>query len=451
VSPRARVLVAEDDARARESLRALLEEEGYQVELAADGEAASALLQRQSFDAVLADVRMPGKDGLSLLREIRRQPTPPAVLVMTAFGNSAIAIEAMKLGAYDYLTKPLHFDELLIQLERAVAGRRQARELEALRAEAAGPEQPAVVGDSAAMQQVYKLIGKVAPTDSTVLIQGESGTGKELVARAIHAHSARAAAPLVTVNCAAIPEALLESELFGYEKGAFTGAAARHRGKFELAQLGTIFLDEVGELSPATQAKLLRVLQERTIERLGSEQSIALDVRILAATNRDLEKAVRDRLFREDLYYRLNVVSIAVPPLRDRREDIPGLAQALVRRLAHLRKLPCAGLTPAALAALQTRAWPGNVRELEHTLERALVLARGQPIAAEHLGPLPPASGTFDDAPLEEGLHALVARLERRLVERALEQAGGNRTRAAEILKINRRLLYDKLHEFGME
>jgi DNA-binding NtrC family response regulator len=453
MSSRPKVLVAEDDTRARDSLRALLEEEGYSVQTAADGIAASQAFEEDSFEAALLDIRMPGKDGLAILREIHDRPDAPVVLVITAYGNSSVAIEAMKAGAYDYLTKPLHFDELLIQLERAIEGRRQAQQLSSYRTSERGdaPEGLAIVGNSPAMQQVYKLIGQVAATDSTVLVRGESGTGKELVARAIHAHSLRAGKPFVAVNCAAIPETLLESELFGYEKGAFTGAAARRRGRLELAEAGTIFLDEIGELAASTQAKLLRVLQDRTIERLGSEETIQLDVRVLAATNRDLEAMVRAGDFREDLFYRLNVVSIRVPPLRERRDDIPQLAEFLLRKLAQRRRFPSVPLTKAALEALSSRDWPGNVRELEHALERALVLSRGAPISPEHISSSEPHSGWCDAAPIENGMHALVSELERRLIERALAQCGGNRTRAAELLKINRRLLYDKLREFGLD
>jgi DNA-binding NtrC family response regulator len=449
----ARILIGEDDARARDSLRALLEEEGYRVETACGGLEVSSRLQESEFDAALLDVRMPGKDGLSLLGEIRKRPKPPAVLVMTAHGNSAVAIEAMKLGAYDYLTKPLHFDELLIQVERAVANRRQALQVEAYRDDRDFPEDVELVGESAAMQRVYKLIGQVAPTDSTVLIQGESGTGKELIARAIHAHSPRREGRLVAVHCAAIPETLLEAELFGYEKGAFTGATARRKGRLEAADKGTIFLDEVGELSPAIQAKLLRVLQERTIEPLGTNRAVVLDVRILAATNRDLEQAVRQGTFRKDLFYRLNVVNILAPPLRERREDIPEMAAHLLRKLVSKRKLPPANFTPEAIQALRAGDWPGNVRELEHTIERAVILCHGAPIGPEFVAPVRPVrvDDPFREAPLEEGFHELVAKLERRLIERALAQTGGNRTRAAEVLKINRRLLYDKLREFGME
>jgi two-component system response regulator AtoC len=447
------VLIAEDDARARESLRQLLEEEGYAVVTAGDGLSASRALHEGAFDAVLVDIRMPGKDGLQLTREAKALASAPAVLVMTAYGNSSVAIEAMKAGAYDYLTKPLHFDELRIQLERAIRSRKQAQELISFQALAGADREDAeMIGDSAPMQQVYKWIGQVAPTDSTVLIRGESGTGKELVARAIHRHSRRNYAPFVPVNCAAIPEGLLESELFGHEKGAFTGAAARRRGRLELANRGTVFLDEIGELSPATQSKLLRALQDRTVERLGSEQRIQLDLRFVTATNRDLEAMVRAREFREDLYYRLNVVVIHVPPLRERRDDIPRLAEHFLAKVAARQGSPPVPVTPDALDALSSRDWPGNVRELEHTLERAAVLSRGAPIAPEHLQEQSHSRGEwFDAVPLDDGMHALVAQLERKLVERALRQAGGNRTRAAELLRINRRLLYDKLKEFGLE
>jgi DNA-binding NtrC family response regulator len=449
----ARVLIGEDDARARDSLRALLEEEGYCVEAVSDGVEASQRLREGDFDAALLDVRMPRKDGLTLLREIREQARRPEVLVMTAYGNSAVAIEAMKLGAYDYLTKPLHFEELLIQLERAIASRRQALSLDAYHQESGISEEVELVGEGPAMQRVYKLIGQVAPTDSTVLILGESGTGKELIARTIHDHSPRREARLITVHCAAIPETLLEAELFGYEKGAFTGAAARRKGRFELADGGTIFLDEIGELPAATQAKLLRVLQERAVEPLGSERTLHLDVRILAATNRDLDKAVREGTFREDLFYRLNVVNIVAPPLRVRREDIPPLATHLLKKLVAKRRLSPSNFTSEAMDALQARDWPGNVRELEHVIERALILSHGAPLSPELLGPLPSAqeADSFREVPLEEGLHNLVAKLERSLIERALAQADGNRTQAADLLKINRRLLYDKLRQFGME
>lgn len=451
--PKASILIAEDEAQAREALRALLEDEGYRVVAAADGVQAAELLEQSAVEAAVIDIRMPRKDGLELLREIRTLPSPPAVLVMTAYGTSAAAIEAMALGAFDYLTKPLNFDELLIQLGRAIENRRRAGELEAYRSEEDSWQGAEIIGDSPAMQRLYKLVGQVSATDSTVLIRGESGTGKEVVARAIHRHSLRGGRKLVKVNCASIPETLLEAEMFGHERGAFTGAAQRRIGKFEYAAGGTLFLDEIGELPPSTQAKLLRVLQDHSIERLGSNITIPLDVRILAATNCDLEAAVRDGRFREDLYYRLNVVTVTLPPLRERREDIPELAAFLLRRGATRLKLRVPAVAEEAMAVLTSGSWPGNVRELEHCLERALILSRSGVIRREHveLSEGLDAGEPFDAVPLEEGLHSAVARLERRMIERALAAATGNRTRAAEILKINRRLLYDKLHEYGLE
>lgn len=446
------VLLAEDEPKAREALRALLEDEGYCVTTVADGGDAVEQLSSRAYDAALLDIRMPLKDGLAVLRELRGWDDPPAVLIMTAYGSSSAAIEAMKLGAFDYLTKPINFSELAIQLERAIETRRRNRELEVLRAEAPEAQVPDITGNSQVMQRLYKLIGQVAAADSTVLIRGESGTGKELIAAAIHHHSARTSRKLVKVNCASIPEQLLEAELFGHERGAFTGAAQRRIGRFEYANGGTIFLDEIGELSPATQAKLLRVLQEHTIERLGSNVSVPLDVRILAATNRDLEGALKDGAFREDLYYRINVVTLYAPPLRERREDIAELAAVLLRRGAARLRLPATALSLEAVRLLEGRDWPGNVRELEHCIERALVLSRGGVILPEHiLWESTLAPDPYHSIPLTTGLHDAVTRLERSFIVRGLEQAGGNRTRAAEILFISRRLLYDKIKEFGLE
>jgi two-component system response regulator AtoC len=448
------ILIAEDEYPARESLRALLEDEGYKVLCAADGEEAAQILTTTPVEAALVDIRMPGKDGLALLRELRDNPDAPAVLIMTAYGTSAVAIEAMALGAFDYLIKPLNFEELRIQLQRAIENRRRIRELEAYRIEEEGSlHESEIIGSSPAMQKLYKLIGQTAPTDSTVLIRGESGTGKEIVARAIHRHSPRAAQRMVKVNCASIPETLLEAELFGHERGAFTGAAQRRIGKYEFAEGGTIFLDEIGDLSPSTQVKMLRVLQDHCVERLGSNITIPLDVRVLAATNRDLEAAVRDGHFREDLYYRLNVVSIVIPPLRERREDIFELSQFLLRRSAARLRLPTPTISEEARAVLSQNDWPGNVRELEHCLERALILSRSGVILPEHvkLAAGPPSTDALESLSLEDGLHGAVRKLERRLIEHALAAAAGNRTRAAQLLKINRRLLYDKLREHGLE
>jgi DNA-binding NtrC family response regulator len=344
---------------------------------------------------------------------------------------------------------------LLIKLGSAIENRRPQRagELEAYRSEEDSWQGTEIIGNSPAMQKLYKLVGQVSATDSTVLIRGESGTGKEAVARAIHRHSRRGGRKLVKVNCAAIPETLLEAEMFGYERGAFTGATQRRIGKFEYATGGTLFLDEIGELPPSTQAKLLRVLQDHNIERLGSNITIPLDVRILAATNCDLETAVHEGRFREDLYYRLNVLTVSIPPLRERREDIPELSAFLLRRAANRLKLHVPAITDEAMALLSGGAWPGNVRELEHCLKWALILSRLGISRREHvaLPENPEVGNPLAAGPLEKGLHDAVARFERRMIERALAFAEGNRTRAAEILKINRRLLYDKIREYDLE
>ena len=451
----ASILIAEDEPTAREALRQLLEDEGYRVFTTARGDEALELLTDIRVEAALLDVKMPGRDGLSILRELQKDENAPAVLVMTAYGTSSIAIEAMTLGAFDYLMKPINFEELLILLRRAIDSRRRRHDLETLRSEGAQAADVQLIGSSPRMQAMYKLIGQVAPTDCTVLIRGESGTGKELVARAIHQHSPRKERPMVKVNCAAIPDTMLEAELFGHEKGAFTGAANRRLGKFEYANGGTIFLDEISELSLGTQAKLLRVLQEHTIERLGSNATIALDIRVLAATNRDLEAAVRSGAFREDLFFRLKVVEVVAPALRERRSDIPELATRLSQRSAVRLRLPTPSLTDEALQWLGSQDWTGNVRELEHALERALVLSRTGIIRPEHFVAAPTTApgdtDAFDSVPLEPGLHDAVMRLERRMLERALEACSGNRSKAADLLKINRRLLYDRLREFGME
>lgn len=457
MSEAARILVAEDDHQARAALVELLSDEGYAVTAVEDGEQARRLLNGSpgssaSFDVALLDIRMPKLDGLAVLRLLREMADAPSVLVMTAYGASTIAIEAMKLGAFDYLPKPLRFDELLLQIDRALTAQRRARQLAAYRVDETETEHR-LIGSSAAMQGVYKLIGQVAPTDSTVLVRGESGSGKELVAREIHRHSKRADGRFVAVNCGAIPAGLIESELFGHEKGAFTGAADRRIGRFEAAQGGTLFLDEVGDLAPETQVRLLRALQERVIERLGSERAIRLDVRVVAATHVDLEEAVRDGRFREDLYYRLNVMALELPALRERSDDIPELAESLLRRIARRLEVAAPRLTSEALDSLNRRQWPGNVRELEHALERAAVLSRGAPIAPEHLETptRTGASDPFDELALEDGFHALVRRLERRLIERALAESKGNRTDAAACLGISRRLLYDKLKQFAID
>ena len=449
--PNSTILVAEDEVAARNSLVALLEAENFRVLSAPDGIEALSLTLHEEPDAVLLDIRMPGLDGLSVLRQALAGGSESSFLVMTAFGDSNTAIEAMKLGAFDYLSKPLDFETVLTQLKRAIEHRKLSRKLKSPAREESVNSGLAMVGYSPPMQRVYKLIGQVAGSDATVLVRGESGTGKELVVNAIHENSSRARGPLLKVNCAAIPETLLESELFGHEKGAFTNAIYRRIGRFEEAHGGTLFLDEIAELAPALQAKLLRAVQERSIERLGSNTPTPVDIRLITATSKNLEQAVARGTFREDLYYRLNVVTIALPPLRERRQDIP----ALVQHFLH-RSRPGISMTPAALATLCEHHWPGNVRELENTVTRALVLARGNIIDREDILLLEdkPASETThwtELVPLQNGWKENVELLERTLIERALATAQGNKSKAAEILGIHRRLLYEKLRQYGVD
>jgi DNA-binding NtrC family response regulator len=456
MSPVARILVVDDEPLAREALCDLLSREQYQVESVGEGRQVEPLNREFRPDLILLDLRLPDLDGLSVLRQFQQAPEAPGFVVMTAYGSSEAAIQAIKYGAFDYVTKPLNFEELLVVVRRALEHRRLTEQVAALRENyTAVVGVRNMVGNSPAMQEVYKMIGRVAPSEATVLIRGESGTGKELVAEALHAHSPRSKGPLVKINCAAIPETLLEAELFGHEKGAFTDARQQHLGRFEQASGGTIFLDEVAELSPGTQAKLLRVLQERTIERLGGQRTIAVDVRILAATACDLEQSVRGGQFREDLYYRLNVIAINLPRLRDRRDDLPELIEHLLRKHESRLQVSSPGLSPEALDLLVSYDWPGNVRQLENVLQRALILARGRPITPELIQPESPlaASGAGVSWPqfdVSSGFHQTVAAVEKRLITEALQLAGGNRTRAAALLKIQRRLLYAKMQEHGI-
>ena len=442
------VLVAEDERAARVSLMALVEAAGFRVIPAEDGKTALSRLLHDEPDAALLDIRMPGIDGLEVLRKAREGGSDSVVIIMTAHGDSSAAIEAMKLGAFDYVAKPIDFDTLLPQLRRAIEHRKLARN--ASRDDHDGnPPTAAIIGHSPLMQDVYKRIGQVAASEATVLVRGESGTGKELVVNAIHHNSTRAGGPLIKVNCASIPETLLESELFGHEKGAFTNAMYRRVGRFEEAHQGTLFLDEIGELAPTLQAKLLRAVQERTIERLGSNVPIRVDLRLVTATARNLEEAVSQGRFREDLYYRLNVVTITLPPLRERHEDIPSLVDFFLHRSGRP-----VSMTPAALQKLCAHNWPGNVRELENTVERARVLAPAGVIDTAEIQLAQRADNVpvhwADSVPLEGGWKKCIAALERSMVERAMTLAGGNKSKAAEILGIHRRFLYEKLKEFGM-
>jgi DNA-binding NtrC family response regulator len=447
---REKILVAEDDRTARVSLAELLETEGFEVLLAETGTQAEAILMENEPDLALLDIRMPGADGLTVLRNARARSSDTALIIMTAHGDSSTAIEAMKAGAFDYVLKPIDFQLLVQQIERALEHRRLLREQKhAAPGMQVTSAAAAIVGQSPVMQHLYKLIGQVAASDATVLVRGESGTGKELVVNAIHFNSARAKGALVKVNCASIPDSLLESELFGHEKGAFTNAVSRRIGRFEEATGGTLFLDEIGELPLVLQAKLLRAVQERTIERLGSNAPIPVDIRLITATSRNLEEAIQEGEFREDLYYRLNVVTMSIPPLRERRQDIPALVEYFLHRGGR-----SASITALALAKLSQYHWPGNVRELENTIERAMVLAR-EGVVTENEIELRPVQSNSDEgwaahAPLEGGWEANFAELEKSLVARALLQAEGNKSKAADLLGIHRRLLYEKMRRHGL-
>jgi two-component system response regulator AtoC len=452
--PRATVLVADDDAVIRGNLATLLRSEGFAVREAADGASAAAALEDPEVALALLDLKMPVLDGMAVLRGHADRLDETPVIVITAYGGSQAAIEAMKLGAYDYLTKPFDLDEVLFSVRRALTQRTLVAQVQALSATQAAPEDDAgedeLVGRTPAMLEVFKAIGRVAATDEAVLILGESGTGKELVANAIHRNSRRADRPFLKVNCAALSPTLLESELFGHERGAFTGAVGRRVGRFEQAGGGTLFLDEIAELDVDLQAKLLRVLQTGRFERVGGEETLRTDVRVLAATNRDLAARIAAGRFREDLYYRLDVVSISLPPLRERREDIPLLAEHVVRRLGRKYGWPGLALSPEALAHLVGQTWPGNVRELQNALARAAILARGRVIVPDDLGPPPAPAGA---APAPAGsllLREVLAETERRVIRQALQQEKWNRTRAARVLGISRRQLFDKIRQYGL-
>ena len=445
-----RILIVEDEKTALHALSSLLADEGYNVIQADRGEQGLRLATSEEPDLILLDIRLPDLDGLRLLERLRADHNDAAVIIMTADTTSRNAIRATQLGAFDYVSKPINDDHLLVQIRRALEYRKLEHEVRSLRST---PENnvsiPGMVGHSLQMQEVYKLIGRVANSPTTVLICGESGTGKELVANAVHEFSDRRNGPLVKVNCAAIPENLLEAELFGHEKGAFTNALTRRIGRFEEAQGGSIFLDEVAELPLTLQAKLLRAIQERTIERLGSNTPIHIDARFIAATAQDLDALVGAGRFREDLYYRLNVVSISLPPLRQRKEDIPLLVQRFLSR----SQRPII-IGPDALDKIMAHHWPGNVRELENVIARAIVLAPGEIITPDsiRISSRSVSSGDWlDQVPVRDGYWPNIRKLESHLVKAALEQAKGNKAEAARMLGVQRRLLYEKMSEIGLK
>ena len=467
----ARILIIDDDAQLRNSFEKLLCAEGHVVKKAPSGEIGLEAVRDDVPDLAIVDVRLPGMDGLQTFKAIHEiEPRLPAI-IMTAYGTTDTAIEATKLGAFDYVLKPFDIPEMLMLIERAVEAGRMMRSRVTVDASLQDLTTRAILGRSKAMQEVFKAVGRVASTDATVLLRGESGTGKELVAQAIFHHSVRSDKPFSVINCVAIPETLLESELFGYEKGAFTGAKSRKIGKIEYANHGTVFLDEIGDMPVSIQAKVLRLIQERSIERLGGSAPVEVNVRIIAATNRDLEEAMTSGTFREDLYYRLNVVSINLPPLRERDGDIPVLADYFLRKFSEEMGVECPGFTKEALGALDNYRWPGNVRELANVVQKALIFGSGAPISmAEVLLALKEESSSGEsleqeaDASINEWVRSsltsgrmgartfvdLVDRFSSMVITEALNQTGGNRSKAARLLGLSRPTLLAKMDKYGI-
>lgn len=468
----AAILIVDDDPQLRQSFEKLLSQEGHVVRAASSGEAALTIVGSiERLDLLIMDVRLPGMSGLDTFQAVRRIEPKLPVIIMTAFGTTETAIEATKMGAFDYVLKPFNIPEILVLIDQAIeAGRfmRSRVELDVIPETAA---KEAIIGRSRPMQEVYKAIGRVASTDATVLIRGESGTGKELAARAIYQHGQRSDKPFLVINCVAIPETLLESELFGYEKGAFTGAVNRRVGRIEQANGGTVFLDEIGDMPFSVQSKVLRLLQEKSIERLGGRDPIPVDVRIIAATNRDLESALADGRFREDLYYRLKVVTLWLPPLRERPDDIPLLAEYFLARYSKEMGIDNPGITEATKDMLTSHSWPGNVRELANTMKKALIFSRGCPIGsddfAKAVGAETPSKMAEDELPdeairqwlrrvlaSEEGgsaFDSIMDRFTSVLIGEALNLTGGNRSRAARLLGLSRPTLLSKIEKYHLK
>jgi DNA-binding NtrC family response regulator len=458
------ILLVEDKDSLRAMLRHALEAQGHSVVEACDEEEAARALQQGRPGVVLSDLRLPNGDGFGVLRAAKEIDPELPVIVMTAYGSIQDAVAAMKEGALDFLAKPIDPDHLLLLVERALAQRRLVTEYVILKEELASRRgAPMIVGEDAALRQVSVALHRAAGTDATVLLQGESGTGKELFARALHALSSRADGPFVAINCAAIPDALLESELFGHEKGAFTGAVARKLGRFEMAHKGTLFLDEIGDLPIGLQAKILRAIEERRFERVGGNTSLLVDVRIVAATNKHLKAAVAARQFRGDLFFRLSVFPVTIPPLRDRRDDITILARHFVERFCKELKKPPVTLSPQALEELQMYPWPGNVRELQNCIERAVILADGDTILPRNLNlsfrpPREEAAATLDpwvhidlSGTLSDASRRVLAEVERRKIVQTLAETEGNKVRASEILQVTYKTFLTKLREYGID
>jgi len=446
------LLIVDDEKTTREGLRAALEER-YDVYIAEDAKAATDLLESENFDVMLTDFRLPNEDGMKLIARAKSLPKPPVCILMTAYGSEELAVNAMKQGADDYIAKGrLQIDELEMRIARAL--KQQTLEVEnvSLRKQLDakfGLEN--IVGESPVMQEIFEIVQQVAPTRATVLVLGESGTGKELIAKALHQLSPRAKQPFVTVHCAALAPTLLESELFGHERGAFTGAHERRIGRFEQAQGGTLFLDEIGEIDATIQVKLLRFLGERTFERVGSNKTLTADVRLVAATNKNLEELAKAGKFREDLFFRLRVVEINLPPLRERTGDIPLLAQNFLREFAKENSKPVNDFTADALEALMNFSWPGNVRELRTAIEHAVVLSKGERVTLRDLPPSVRHGGAAPDTKLLHGKDLTVKDAEKQLIIRALKETDGNRTHAAKKIGMSRRTFHRKLHAYHLE
>jgi DNA-binding NtrC family response regulator len=465
------ILIVDDDPRVRQSFEKLLTAEGHTVCTAADGETALTMVQSHAPDMVIMDIRMPGLSGLETFKALHHIDSKLPVIIMTAFGTTETAIETTKMGAFDYVLKPFEIPDILILIDKALEAGRFMRSRVMMDMPPDKVSGEAIIGKSKPMQEVYKSIGRVAPTDATVLLRGESGTGKELVARALYQHSLRSEKPFLVINCVAIPETLLESELFGYEKGAFTGAINRKVGKIEQAHGGTIFLDEIGDMPFSIQAKILRLLQERSIERLGGRETIPVDVRIIAATNRDLEGALAEGRFREDLYYRLKVVTLWLPALRDRNDDISLLTDYFLSRFARQLDLDNPGMSPEARALLQSYPWPGNVRELANVIQKALIFSRGYPLRPEEISQAIGAESAAKVAQEKDAVSLIRAWIRQDLITRAEEHifdafidrfaslimqealnlTGGNRSQAARLLGLSRPTLQAKIDKYRLK